>query len=93
MMSAISSLICKTAEMTGNYAFSMNVSNVIIRISVFAVYLLAGVSVVGMICTVRNSPHIVFLVIVSFVGTSIVNLGQGLRYLYLILPFMLMFTA
>lgn len=90
---AISSAICKTAEMTGNAIFTIFVSSSIIKLSRFAIYLLMGASIIGMLSEIKTRPHLVFLVIVSFVGTSIVNLIQGLRYLYVILPFVIFFSA
>ena len=41
----------------------------------------------------RSDPHIVFFIFVSFVGTAALNLGQELRYLYVLLPHLLMYAA
>lgn len=87
------SIISKISLLAHSYEFSMNVSTVLIKTSRVCVYLLMGFSVLGMISELKRTPHLVFFVLVSFIGTSFVNLIQGLRYLYVILPFVLVFTA
>lgn len=43
-------------------------------------------AVLGMVTELRREYHLVFYILVSFLGTAALNLGQELRYLYVILP-------
>lgn len=48
----------------------------------------------GMLWTgLKSDPHIVFFIFVSFIGTAALSLGQELRYLYVLLPHLLMYSA
>ena len=42
---------------------------------------------------IKKEVHIVIFILVSFAGTAALNLGQEIRYLYVILPFLLMYAA
>ena len=90
---SVFSIISKLSLLTGSYEFSMGVSTALIKLSLLCVYLLMALSLVGMAYELKKYPHLVFFVLVSFIGTSAVNLVQGMRYLYPILPFILIFTA
>lgn len=90
---SVFSIISKLSLLVGSYEFSMGVSTALIKLSLLCVYLLMALSLVGMAYELKKYPHLVFFVLVSFIGTSAVNLVQGMRYLYPILPFMLIFTA
>jgi len=54
----------------------------------FLILSLVGIFAVG----VKRESHIVFFIFVSFAGTAALSLGQELRYLYVILPFLLMYA-
>lgn len=41
----------------------------------------------------KRDVHIVFFIFVSFIGTAALNLGQELRYLYVLLPHLLMYAV
>ena len=51
-------------------------------------------SVVGMLSFgIKKDTHIVVFILISFFGTSALGLRQELRYLYVILPYILMFAV
>ena len=47
-------------------------------------------AVLGMVTEFRKNFHLVFYIVISFVGTAALNLGQELRYLYVILPHLIL---
>lgn len=50
-------------------------------------------SLIGLITGFRREPHLALFTLVSFLGTAALNLGQELRYLYAILPFIMLFAV
>lgn len=59
----------------------------------FVAVLLLLLSLIGMLRSLRRDWHIVLFIFGSFLGTCALSLGQGLRYLYPLLAFILMYSA
>lgn len=55
----------------------------------FLLFALGGMLWIGL----KNEPHLVFFILASFVGTAALSLGQESRYLYVLLPHLLMYAA
>ena len=56
---------------------------------IFLLLSIVGITAVG----IKRDIHIVLFLFASFIGTAALSLGQELRYLYVILPFLLMYAA
>lgn len=56
---------------------------------IFLLFSALGIIFVG----VKRDIHIVLFILASFIGTAALSLGQGLRYLFVILPFLLMYAV
>lgn len=56
---------------------------------IFLLLSLVGIIAVGL----KKDLHIVLFLFVSFIGTAALSLGQELRYLHVLLPFLLMYSA
>jgi len=56
---------------------------------IFLLLSLLGIIVYG----IKKDVHIVFFLFASFIGTAALSLGQELRYLYVLLPFLLMYAV
>ena len=67
-----------------------NISPVAERLTGICAVIFLILSVVGMITEFRKNYHLVFYIVISFIGTAALNLGQELRYLYVILPHLIM---
>lgn len=81
-----SEVLCALVSRVENFAYNE-------LYTAFAVLILMAAFAGMLCCGLKSDLHIVFFIFVSFIGTAALNLGQELRYLYVLLPHMLMYAA